>query len=265
MNIRPIITTLLLLVVGLAGCSSDPSDADPIETTTGTSTTTSTTTTSSTGTSTTTTTTSAPAQQNKSPTASLSASIEAGEAPVAVEFTLEGADADGDALTWMFDADEDGTIDAEGTDLPATVSFNYTTEGVYNATLTVSDGVNQTQAVRAIDVTAAVAQQEGLILTGGVLFADPWAVALGGCLADAGRRDAGGPNGITGTEHAIAPEQWGWTYAFDVTGVIAEFWSPDAILGAAAAGTVPEGADSVVVCIDDPTVADVSYALSLQP
>ena len=91
---------------------------------------------------------------NTPPTASLGASIQNGEAPVEVEFTLDGTDADGDNLTWSFDADEDGIFDAEGTELPATVNFTYAAEGVFNATLTVRDSLNETTAALQIDVTA---------------------------------------------------------------------------------------------------------------
>lgn len=74
---------------------------------------------------------------NRNPTASVSASPTAGVAPLAV--TLDGtssSDPDGDALTYEWDFDGNGTTDAS----TATANHTYTADGTYTARLTVRDG-----------------------------------------------------------------------------------------------------------------------------
>jgi cytochrome c len=73
---------------------------------------------------------------NASPTASATADKVAGPAPLAVNFTGTGADADGDPLTYGWDFTSDGTTDAT----TANASHTYEEPGEYTATFTVSDG-----------------------------------------------------------------------------------------------------------------------------
>lgn len=89
--------------------------------------------------------TAAPAM-NAPPTANLTANVTNGSAPLSVSFNLTGDDADGDNLTWSLDVDGNGTVDAEGSDLPATFEFTYEAVGNYTAYLNVTDGQNTTTA-----------------------------------------------------------------------------------------------------------------------
>ena len=73
---------------------------------------------------------------NSAPTASATADKIAGPAPLAVNFTGTGADADGDPLTYAWDFTSDGTTDAT----TANASHTYAEPGEYTATFTVSDG-----------------------------------------------------------------------------------------------------------------------------
>ncbi len=67
--------------------------------------------------------------------------------PMLVNFTLDGADADGDALDWSLDVN--GTEVANGTELPAMANHTFDMAGLYNVTFMVSDGAasNVTQIV----------------------------------------------------------------------------------------------------------------------
>lgn len=158
---------LLLLV--LPGCFGG-GDGDDGETTTS-----STTTTSATNT-----TTSAPPAPvpNQPPGANLTADIDNGTAPLAVNFTLNATDLDGDLLNWTFDADGDGTLEANGTsaDLPMNVSFTYNATGEFRAALNVTDGNASVTAFRLI----VVAEGAGSLVERDDYFFDP---ATGMCHA----------------------------------------------------------------------------------
>ena len=68
-----------------------------------------------------------------------------GVAPLPVAFSAAATDADGDALTYTWDLNGDGTFETTG----ATPSFTYTTAGVYNAVVKVTDarGASATKSV----------------------------------------------------------------------------------------------------------------------
>lgn len=91
---------------------------------------------------------------NTAPTANLTASIVNGTAPLNVTFTLGGADADGDNLTWTLVAN--GTELANGSALPATVDHLFDA-GSFYVLLTVSDGSAQTGANLTVAAVAGVA------------------------------------------------------------------------------------------------------------
>ena len=67
---------------------------------------------------------------------SATASQSFGIAPLPVDFTAAATDADGDPLTYLWDFDNDGSIDATG----ATAAHTYTAGGSPTAKLTVTDG-----------------------------------------------------------------------------------------------------------------------------
>lgn len=87
---------------------------------------------------------------NRVPRAALAADATAGDAPVNVTFTLNGTDEDGDALTWTFDKEDDGTIDEQGSRLPATIEQAYPA-GTHTARLVVYDGVATANATVVIE------------------------------------------------------------------------------------------------------------------
>jgi len=84
---------------------------------------------------------------NNVPTATLAASVERGSAPLVVEFTVAGDDADGDPLSWSLDVDGDGEADSDGDELPSLHTHTFNDIGTYSATLTVSDGVDPATAI----------------------------------------------------------------------------------------------------------------------
>jgi glucose/arabinose dehydrogenase/chitodextrinase len=87
---------------------------------------------------------------NRAPVARMSASPTAGTAPLTVAFDgSASSDPDGDALTYAWDFESDGTADASG----AVTSHTYTANGTYTAKLTVSDGNGGTNSTTTrIDV-----------------------------------------------------------------------------------------------------------------
>ena len=144
---RNLVVVLLMLAVALSGCSDGDTDPEPQddgtqgtadEPTDGPE--------------------SSSSVENKAntpPTANLTADAATGQAPLTVNFTVGGTDADGDALNWTLDADGDGTADANGSELPGTFSFSYPQAGNYSAAATVTDGNASTTARLNITVSAA--------------------------------------------------------------------------------------------------------------
>lgn len=113
--------------------------------------------------------------ENAPPTASLTANVTNGSAPLPVRFDLSGDDSDGDNLTWTFDADGDGEADANGTDLPSTFEHTFEEAGNYTAVLTVSDEEDSASSNVTITVEVPVA-------TGPVICDRPNASSYGGTL-----------------------------------------------------------------------------------
>jgi hypothetical protein len=175
---------LALLLLALPGCVGDDGDGEGEETTSSTTTTT----TAATNT------TTAPPPVNTPPEANLTVDIDNGTAPLAVNFTLNATDLDGDVLNWTFDADGDGVFEANGTsaDLPANVTFTYNAPGQWRAVLNVTDGLNATMANLTISVSSGGGSGGG----GGEEL--PWATVdeLGQCHAANGFIEEVGPGWI---------------------------------------------------------------------
>lgn len=72
--------------------------------------------------------------ENTDPTVTVAADVTSGAAPLAVNLTATGADADGDELSYAWDFGDETT--GEG----ATVAHTYTAAGTWTATVTVTDG-----------------------------------------------------------------------------------------------------------------------------
>ncbi|MEW6428277.1 MAG: PKD domain-containing protein [Thermodesulfobacteriota bacterium] len=85
------------------------------------------------------------------PTAVAKAAPEHGGAPLAVDFSATGADADGTVASYQWDFDDDGAFDATG----ATASHTYANPGSYTARLRVTDNDgNSVEATATVTVTA---------------------------------------------------------------------------------------------------------------
>jgi hypothetical protein len=78
---------------------------------------------------------------NQAPTAALTAAVNTGMIPLNVTFSIAGSDPDGDTLDYVLKFG-DGSADASGKDFGGAASqgHSYEAAGVYNATLTVTDG-----------------------------------------------------------------------------------------------------------------------------
>lgn len=93
---------------------------------------------------------------NVAPTALLNATTDGFNAT----FVVSVDDADGDNVTWQLDADGDGVLDANGTE-SGNVTFTYAAAGTFNATLTASDGVNETITNMTIVIEEAISYLPG--------------------------------------------------------------------------------------------------------
>jgi PKD repeat protein len=90
---------------------------------------------------------------NHAPTSGLNATPKSGVAPLQVNFTLNGTDADADSLNWTL-VFGDGSTNATGKTLPSVVAHTYAAAGKFNATLIVRDGTLQTKSNVTIAITA---------------------------------------------------------------------------------------------------------------
>ena len=249
---------VLLVTVALAGCASDDAgdsvNADPTTTTSDTSTA-----------QTTTTTSAAPAPPtngtlpNTPPTANITVGVFEAEAPATVTFTLSGADADGDNLTWMFDADGDGAVDAQGDALPAEANFTFETAGNYTATLTVDDGQNQTLAELTLAIIEPVEQGPPPFVP--LTFTQERALNCPQCIVGVGASISScvglqaGENGVDCAWFELDPAWEGRTWSVDGSLIsFIEFFadcSGTALIEAtytsgATTGTIPAGAGCLV-------------------
>jgi cytochrome c len=87
--------------------------------------------------------------QDSAPTASIVPSVTSGPIPLAVDFTGQGADPEGTAVTYAWDFESDGTVDATTKD----ASHTYTTPGTKAAKLTVRDAGGKARSV-TVDIRA---------------------------------------------------------------------------------------------------------------
>lgn len=224
---------------------------------------------------------------NNPPQAVLEASPATGVAPLAVTFTINGTDVDGDALSWSLDWDGDSTPDAEGTELPATVEHSFD-QGDHMANLTVSDGSAEAHASASLQVAAPEAPAP----TGPVQVVDgTYVLPFEGCTIafpshvaeqDLGFLAGGDLDGVSRVQFAVDEATYGLpfivTWTFDVGYLYAGLAFTDAegaILGDVTTdpaaqetgfdaltkeGTVPEGAvTGVAWTCGGPAEAAVHY------
>lgn len=95
------------------------------------------------------------------PTASLSAAKTQFLAPASLTFEVDGSDDDG-IVGWRLDVDGDGTFDANGDTVPASVDASFASTGTYNAVLEVEDtGGQLSEAALTVQVHAPLAVDAG--------------------------------------------------------------------------------------------------------
>lgn len=205
---------------------------------------------------------------NNAPKASIAASVAAGPVPLTVNFTLDGADADKDPLTWALDADADGKADlqqAAPAELPTRVTFEYTAAGLYNATLSVSDGKETVKVVAIVNVTAAAAGKASYSFSNTYTGVDPTAnptldplPGVYGCMA--------GSRNVGGNWNTDLPDMTGWSYAITPAGMgfNAYFYQADGTTrtgNGGDTGTVPAETSEADICTADPN-AGGSYTFT---
>lgn len=184
-------------------------------------------------------------QENAVPTLTFTASADAGEIPFDVTFAIDGEDADGDALTWSLMID--GVEISTSTEVPIDVTHRFDAEGVYNATVTMTDGEAAVSASLDITATAAAPTYDGpapFVIAGSITVAAPL------CMGD----------GIGGDWHYYSDDLDGWTYVVDGSAVDATFYDSEVNnLGGGTSGRVPAGAVEVDICATGPGAGDYTF------
>jgi PKD repeat protein len=88
---------------------------------------------------------------NYTPVPQVTADVTAGLAPLTVNFSSAGtADADGDPIAYAWDFDADGVVDSTAPN----GSYTYTENGVYDATLRVTDSTGRSAAASVVIIVA---------------------------------------------------------------------------------------------------------------
>ncbi len=152
---------------------------------------------------------------NTAPEAMLNATIDG----LAAIFNITVTDLDNDTVTWIFDATGNGAEDHNGTG-SAIVNITYAAAGVYNATLTVTDGTNETIANMTVVIEAAVSylpgqHAEGSFTAGGA--------TLIGCFGDIfGIGYPASLEGVFYRSFAIEPHTIGYDYTASVSADLAD-------------------------------------------
>jgi PKD repeat protein len=117
-----------------------------------------------------------PTGTNHAPVANLTASTLSGAAPMTVNFTLNGTDAEGDALSWTLTYGN-ASANVTGTVLPANATHVFDAAGTFNVTLVISDGKLSANATVTIVVSAAAAAATGFTP---IDATKSWTVSFGG-------------------------------------------------------------------------------------
>ena len=168
--------------------------------------------------------------QDAAPTASITPSVTSGPTPLAVDFTGNGADPEGTAVTYAWDFESDGTVDATTKD----ASHTFTTPGNKTVSLTVRDAGGKARTVtvdiRAYTPVVACAGDDDFL--GATLDTTRWNTVVrrndqflsvsGGALnIDAQRQDIhGNDQGLPNIVLQDLPETGPWTATARVT------WNP---------------------------------------
>lgn len=258
MRLSALLASLTFVALVFAGCSGD-GDGGGGTSSSSSSSASSTSATSSPGSSSGTTTsasssTSTGSSANTPPAGSLSAFVNG----TAATFTLDGTDADGDALSWELDFG-DGSAKATGADLPSNVTHGYAV-GNYTANFTIDDGTDSVSYTVAVAASAAAGAPQTVVFAGSITAPDPFALSGEGCILPLA--DVAG-SGTWGDVHGL-PSEVGptWTFLGSPDSVHATFISGDGgtIGGNGNSGTVGDGVSQVLVCATAPMV---DYTLTL--
>lgn len=195
---------------------------------------------------------------NTPPVANLTADVLNGTAPLSVNFTINGTDTDGDNLTWTLLVN--GTVLANGTQLPATVSYNFTEAGNWTVLVQVSDGIETVETSLVVAVAAAAsgaAPFAGITFEGDVLL--PIGANLGaGDVNDYCKGLRLEEQGLDCVWFEITPEMWGLPFTSSSTGEETDLRFTEGCSNDDAnvqsfltvgneAGQVPEGAGCLIV------------------
>lgn len=257
---RSVLAALLAAALALAGCVGTSSDeADALNQTNATSD------------------ASDATGSNEAPNVSLEANRTSGEAPLAVSFTLDGNDPDGDELSWTFDT---GSEDAatNGTILPTTLNHTYSSEGSYTAQLSVTDG-NAT-AAQTVTITVRAPENEtrddngtqqadgpgSENQTAGNQTRDPVVLEGSALVGHPAHPLQCVRLGVDGDVHEIAPAEGGWSFGVaPADAFVVYWWGEDGFIGGGEAnGTVPADATEAEVCMTTGHAME-DYTLTLWP
>lgn len=274
---RPLMAVALaaLLCASLAGCADDPErypNGVPTPSTSRASTTTGGPTTSSS--------TSTTGPGNQAPTGTISLALNGTNAT----FTLNGTDADGDALAWELDFGDGNATN--GTTLPTVLNHTYvpgnaTGNGTGNATgnttgnatgnatgnitvvFTLSDGVHQVNYTVNVTLGPGGPGQQ-LVFSGTMVAPDPSARTHVFCL-QAAILEHEGVDTPGGDIHEIPAEVWGGSWVLAGDGIKAQFvdFANTVLLAEGQSGQVPEAADWVHICsveaVNTPYTLTIDY------
>lgn len=183
-------------------------------------------------------------------TAVLGSSVTEGTAPLLVTFELTTEDGEPrEFIAWTLDVDGDGEVDAEGSSLPATFEHTYTETGTFEALYTLVDGDMTSNTTATITVLAGEVP-EPVEYKGTILIFDP-TTDVRSC-----KHASGTNHQVSGSTGAVKPEQGGWDYVVDHSGLRIVWMQGDQVLldDKTGTGVIPMGADTVAVC-----TADTSY------
>ncbi len=225
---RVLTVTLMLLVIGLAGCAgdepvaddqpindtedtddtpvvnetADPVDDTPVEETNET-------------------------VENLVPVVNFTADVVNGTAPLLVTFTIS-VDDDSEGLMWTFAINGNETLNGTG----AMASFNHTFDaGVWNLTVAVNDGGHEVLEMLVIMASLPASAPEPVVITGHVTYN---AHVAGTCESEASD---------------VPAEVVGWAYKVDTSSYEATWFNAAGDdLGTGASGIVPDGAATVTAC-----------------
>lgn len=263
---RTLLLAALVLATALSGCASDggngDSDQTATSTATGTSSGTATGTQSGTSSGSSSATGTGNPAGNRAPTVDLTAMT----VGLVVNFTLQASDADGDALTYTFRADNltPATEQTGSGPFPVVLNHTYAAAGTYNATVTVSDGKAEATRTLAVNITVAPpGTKQPVTFQGHADLPDPYNSLLvypDGCAVGP---ISSAPSGTFGQTFAIGAEFIGWAWSI-TDGATTMWWSEADIIGSGPTGTVPDAVDHVDTCIRPPG-RDLDYVLTLTP